>query len=255
MANSWRAIRLAFREPWTYAAAVVCLIYVLAFRLLFTPPLSHLAAASILALGAFACWGLLYSRTEDFLLATYGLDRNGRKEGEDDISPIAADFRDLGYPEGEGRVRELRRKYENLADILGRRLSAGEVTHGRYLGMAEGVYRGALENLRDVGLALRNLRSLHPEALSLKLSELRRPDAIVVPEAVRAIQDRKALYEEERRRIASLLGETEAAMTTLDRTATALARTRTGKVTDVDLAEAMKELEALAGRTSRYSSA
>lgn len=253
MLKPWRAIGLAFREPRTYAAALLCGLYVLAFRLLFTPAPPHLLAAFVLALGAFGLWCFLYSRTEDFLFAAHGLDRNGAQESEDQVSPIVADFRDLGYPEGEGRIHELRAKYENLALILGRRLSAGEVTHRRYLGVAGSVYRGALENLRDVGLALRNLRSLDPKALSLRLSDLRRPDAIVVPEAVRAIEDRKTLYEEERRRIASLLGETESAMTALDRTATALARTRTGKVTDIDLAEAMKELEALAGRTSRYS--
>ncbi len=230
----------------------MCAGYVFLFSRFFSPPPLPLFLFLALATGMFAAWCLLLSMTDQYLLASHGLDRSGRDEAQDDMQSIAADFHEIGYPEGEERVRELRQRYENLADILGRRLSSGEITHRRYLAMAEAVYRGALENLRDVAIGVRNLKSLDPKTLSMKLSDLRRRDPVLVPEAVQAAQDRKVLYEEERKRIAFLLGETESAMTAIDRTSTALARTRTGRT--MDLAEAMKELEALAARTGRYSS-
>jgi hypothetical protein len=241
------------RDARTWAAAAACGGYVYAFARLLDPGPLPLALFAALVVGMFAAWCLLYPRTEEYLLATHGLDASGREEAQDDLAAIASDFREIGYHEGEERVRDLRQRYENLADILGRRLSAGELTHGRYLATAEVVYRGALENLRDVAIGLRNLKSIDPEAASMKLSDLRRRDRIRLPDTV-ATSDRRALYEEERRRIASLLAETELAMNAIDRTSTALARTRTGRAGEVELPEAMKELEALAARTASYAS-
>jgi hypothetical protein len=242
------------RDARTWAAAAACAGYVFLFSRYLDPPAAALALAVAVAAGMFAAWCALFARTEEYVLAAHGLDRTGREEARDDVESIASEFRELGYAEGEERVREIRQRYENLADILGRRLSSGEITHRRYLAMARAVYQGALENLRDVAIGLRNLKSLDPEALSMKLSDLGRRDRIVAPEALRAARDREALYEEERGRIATLLGETELAMTAIDRTSTALARTRTTRAADMDLSEAMKELEALAARTSKYAS-
>jgi hypothetical protein len=148
----------------------------------------------------------------------------------------------------------LRQKYRNLAEVMRRRLDAGELTYRRYLGMAESVYLAAVENLQDVALLLRSISTIDPAALRLKLEDLKKARGFSVPEAIHAIEDRRRLYEEQRQRIAKLLAQTEAAMTALDHTAAALARTRTSKgLTEVGIEEAMKDLEELAGRAGKYA--
>ncbi|MDX1402416.1 MAG: hypothetical protein R3245_10875, partial [Kiloniellales bacterium] len=71
---------------------------------------------------------------------------------------------------------------------------------------------------------------------------------------VEALEDRSALFVEQRNRISDLIAQNESAMTTLDRTATALAGTKTGpQLSKLDAESAMAELEKLAARVSRYA--
>ena len=87
---------------------------------------------------------------------------------------MVEDFNALGFKEGVEQVRMLRQKYQNLAEVLRRRLDAGELTYRRYLGMAEGVYLASVENLQDVAISLRSISTIDPAALRLKIEDLKK---------------------------------------------------------------------------------
>jgi hypothetical protein len=245
---------LILRCPLTWMALSICGLFVWGVWRWFEPPWLVRLASVGLAAGVFGLWPLFYVRSEQYVRAAYGL--NDQAEGDEarSVARLVEDFNVLGFKQGGEQVGMLRQKYQNLAEVLRRRLDAGELTYRRYLGMAESVYLAAVENLQDVAISLRSISTIDPAALRLKIEDLKKEKDFAIPEAIHAIEDRRRLYEEQRQRIAKLLAQTEAAMTALDHTATALAGTRTAKgFTDVGIEEAMKDLEELAGRAGKYA--
>jgi hypothetical protein len=245
---------LILRSPLTWIAVSVCALFVWGAWRWFEPPWLVRVASLILAIVVFGLWPLFYVRSEQYVRAAYGL--NDQAEGDEarKVARLLEDFNALGFRQGGEQVGMLRQKYQNLAEVLRRRLDAGELTYRRYLGMAESVYLAAVENLQDVAITLQSISTIDPAALRLKIEDLKKDKDFAVPEAIDAIEDRRRIYAEQRQRIAKLLAQTEAAMTALDHTATALAGTRTAKgLTDVGIEEAMKDLEELAGRAGKYA--
>jgi hypothetical protein len=235
-------------------ALLVCGLFVWGFRSWFDPPWTVSLASIGLAAGVFLLWPVFYIRSEQYVRAAFGLSEEIEGGEAPNVSALVEEFTSLGFRDGGEQVQTLRRKYRNLAEVLGRRLDAGELTYRRYLGMAESVYLAALENLQDVAISLRSISTIDPAALGLRIEDLKKETDFPVPEAIRAIEERRRLYEEQRQEIARLLSQTEAAMTALDHTAAALARTRTSRgLTEVGIEEAMKDLVELAGRAGKYA--
>lgn len=251
-ARNARSLILA--SPFTWLALVICSGLVWSFAIWFEPPFPVFLGTVIMAVFLFLMWPFFYKNTEEYVMASYGLDDQEEETEDFRVSRLIEDFKGLGFTEGIGQVKMIRQKYRNLAEVLKRRLDSGELTHRRYLAMAESVYLASLENLHDVAISLRSISTIDPEALSLRLLDLKKEDGFTVPEAISALEERRRLYEEQRLGIARLLGQTESAMTTLDMASAALARTRISKgLTDSSIEEAMKDLEELASRTGKYS--
>lgn len=242
------------QSPFTWMALLVCGLFIWGFWTWFEPPWTLGLASIALAVGVFCLWPVFYMRSEQYVKAAFGLSEEFERGEARNVTELVAEFGALGFRDGGEQVQTLRQKYRNLADVLGRRLDAGELTYRRYLGMAESVYLAALENLQDVAISLRSISTIDPAALGLRIEDLKKEMNFPVPEAIQAIEERRTLYEEQRQQIAKLLSQTEAAMTALDHTAAALARTRTSKgLTEVGIEEAMKDLVALAGRAGKYA--
>jgi hypothetical protein len=240
--------------PFTWLAFLLCGLFVWAFWAWFEPPWFTRLGVVMLSVGVFCLWPFFYLRSEQYVRAAYGLGEVADGGEARSVTELVEEFSALGFKEGGEQVRMLRQKYRNLAEVLGRRLDAGELTYRRYLGMAECVYLAAVENLQDVAITLRSISTIDPAALRLKIEDLKKEMDFPVPEAIRAIEDRRKLYEEQRQQVAKLLSQTEAAMTALDHTAAALARTRTSKgLAELGIEEAMKDLEELAGRAGKYA--
>ena len=251
---SKQAKSLIFRTPYTWLALVFCIVFVWGFRFWFEPSMPVLLWSIFLATAVFMLWPLLYMKTEEYVMASYGLDDHEEESEDFRVSKLIDDFKGLGFKEGIDQVKMLRQKYQNLAEVLKRRLDSGELTHKRYLSIAESVYLASVENLQDVSILLRSISTIDPEALNLRLQDLKDDKGFTVPETISAIEDRRRLYEDQRQQIAKLLGQTESAMTTLDIAAAALARTRISKgLTDSSIEDAMKDLEELAARTGKYA--
>ena len=67
------------------------------------------------------------------------------------------------------------------------------------------------------------------------------------------LQDRRELYDRQTERVAALFAENETAMTSLTKTAAALAEAKIGGgQADLTVDQAMNELEALAARAKHY---
>ncbi|MBE9554687.1 MAG: hypothetical protein IMF05_14585, partial [Proteobacteria bacterium] len=172
------------------------------------------------------------------------------------LETLAADFDELAFDNGRAQLRLLRDKLEGLTQVLKRRLDSGEMTYGRYLGMAQEVYGAALDNLHEVAVALRSVSTIDPGYLQKRLGELEheRQRSDDHERELKALRDRDTLLEDTNRRVAQLMAQNESALTVIDQTSAALAATRTeqGHAT-LDAETAMAELEQLAGRAGKYA--
>ena len=255
MALGTRVFRSLLRHPLTWMALATVAALEWAFVTWFQPPLAMLGAALGVGLVSLVLWPILFARSAGFAKALEGWTDDLAREQDDKLRELAADFADLDFHKGAAQLRLLREKIDNLAEVLKRRLNAGELTYGRYLGMAEQVYLSALDNLHEVAVALRSVSTIDPGYIGRRLDELRAGAASSEQEReLEALSKRHALFQEQNQRIAGLIAQNESAMTVLDKTSTALAGTRTAKgQATMDADRAMAELEDLAKRFGNYA--
>ncbi len=118
--------------------------------------------AVALGLGALSlvAWPLLFVRTETFTKRLYRLPDELKTAQQEKLKTLEDDFEELAFEQGAAQLRLLRDKIDNLAEVLKRRLNAGELTYGRYLAMAEQVYLSALDNLNEAAVALRSVSTI-----------------------------------------------------------------------------------------------
>ncbi len=179
--------------------------------------------------------------------------------GEEDPEAIEAleeELRDLGSEQSLVQLRLLGRKRDNLTEVLKRRMDAGELTYGRYLGSAQKVYEAAIRNLGEVAVSLRSVSTIDVEYIDRRLAQLREDlESAGSEPGIRetdTLQERMTLHRTQHDRVAALLAQNEAAMTVIDRTAAALADVPVGRRQTAEAEEAMERLEELAARTGKY---
>jgi hypothetical protein len=256
MATADSAIKAVLTHGLTWAAAATVVALEAAFIAWFQPSVAMTAAALGLGVALLALWPVLLIRSDVFARRMMRVPEAFEAEQREKLKILASDFEELAFEQGGAQLRLLREKIDNLTVVLKRRLNAGELTYGRYLGMAEQVYLSALDNLHESAVALRSVSTIDPDYIEGRLDELRANTSPTSDQEreYTALQSRSALFDEQRQRVEGLIAQNEAALTVLDKTATALAETRMTKGhADLDAESAMAELELLAKRTGRYA--
>lgn len=222
----------------------------------FRPSIIMAAAALTLGLVLLGLWFPIFRRSSAFSSTVYQWIEAEQATQNARLEELESDFHELDFGQGASQISLLRDKLGNLSEILKRRLDSGELTYGRYLGMAQEVYGAALDNLYDVAVALRSVSTIDVDYIGKRLQELDRegdPTADQERE-YKALHERNALLEDQTRRVAQLMAQNESAMTVIDQTAAALAATRTSPGhAKLDADTAMAELEQLAARAGKYA--
>ncbi|MFQ5973489.1 MAG: hypothetical protein ACE5Q3_14260, partial [Alphaproteobacteria bacterium] len=256
MGPSGRIVKAVFSSGPTWLALAIVAGLEAAFYTWFQP--SPVMGLAVLALGLLSAtaWTVLFVRTEGFVRRLYRQPEELEAAQQEKLRTLVSDFDDLDFAQGAAQLQRLREKFENLSEVMKRRLNAGELTYARYLGMAEQVYLSALDNLHEAAVALRSVSTIDPDYVEARISELEEaPD----PSADRrqesdALRKRTALYTQQQQRVEQLISQNELAMTVLDKTSTALAEVKTGKGhAAMDAEAAIAELERLAKRAGDYA--
>jgi hypothetical protein len=158
--------------------------------------------------------------------------------------------------EGESQFKRLSQKFSTFESILKQKLNPGELTYGRYLGMAEQVYLGAIDNLQHVANTLKTVEVIDVDYINLRMKELNKIATLSNEnrKELDALGERLALFKKQHEKVQTLLAQNEEAMTKIDITIAAIADMRTGDETaSMDIETAMNELQRLAGRAKDYS--
>jgi chromosome segregation ATPase len=256
LAQTGGALTKLLSHPLTWAAIAAVTGLEVAFFYWFRPSLVMTATAGGVGLICLALWVPIFVRSDAFARSFYRWIEAEEAAQAAKLETLAADFHELKFAQGAAQIKLLREKLGSLVEVLKRRLDSGELTYGRYLGMAQEVYGAALDNLHEVAAALRSVSTIDAGYIRKRLLELDsgRERTDDHEREYKALQERTALLEDQTRRIRRLMAQNESAMTVIDQTTAALAATRTEKGhATLDAETAMAELEQLARRAGKYA--
>jgi len=172
------------------------------------------------------------------------------------LEQLRSDLEEQGLTQGVTQLQKFQQKLDNLKQVLGRKLDPGELTYGRYLGIAEQVYLSAIDNLQQAALASRAVHTIDLGYIETRLRELENAPRMTDENSreMASLQERRTLYAQNRAQVAQLISRNESAMTEMDRTAATLASIKTKRgAAKVDLETAMSELVRLAQQAHRYA--
>ncbi len=171
------------------------------------------------------------------------------------MEDLERDLAAIDSDAGLNQLRRAREKFSAFSEVLNRKLKPSELTHGRYLGIAEQVYFAVLDNLKRVAGVSRSAAAIDEDFIRQRLSELGRAENLskAQQQELESLKRRLSLAEEQTEKIDAWLAANEDAMTQLDQTAMALAATETKRgLAKVNLETAMAELQRLAGQAHAY---
>jgi hypothetical protein len=162
----------------------------------------------------------------------------------------------LDFQLGQIQLQQLQDKFQNFVGILNQALSPEEITHGRYLGVAEQVYLSSLDNLERAAGALASVRTIDLKRIEQRIRDIHVDGVVTEAESheKQTLDQRRGLLEQQQDKVAFLIAQNEKAMTQLDFTAAAIAdmKTRSGQAS-MDMETAIAELQQLIENAPKYN--
>ena len=156
--------------------------------------------------------------------------------------------------EGRSQFSRVTEKFTTFEKLLSRKLNPSELTYGRYLGMAEQVYLGVLDNLQRVADTLKMMSVIDLNYTKKRLRQLLNASSDNNAKEIETLRERLDLHSKQADKAQQLLSQNEEAMTKMDLTIAAIADMRTeGGRASMDMETAMSELQRLAGKAKDYS--
>lgn len=250
-------LRETLQKPYVLYPTAVGVLGGLAAVLLGPSTLFLAPAAVGLALGA-GSWMVDYALRRDRHAAAYLKRLHEAMAGRVDatIARLRIELTQLDYPIGLSQMNQLKLKFEAFRELLRRKLDPGEMTYGRYLGMAEQVFLGGLDNLTRISDALQSLGAIDPQHIERRMREIDRDgiESAAQDREKSALAERAALLERQRSLVDRLLAENEAAMTRIDHVMAAIGGLDTSAGhASMTMESAMDELRVLAERAGAYA--
>ena len=239
--------------PPTWIAAVLLGATVWLVLTVLDPPGVFVIVLIVLAVIAAAAWPFTMSATGTLAKLQFEVPRVEEVDPAESAA-LRAELDALVDTQPTEQLDALLSKRQSLINVLERRLDAGELTYARYLSTSQQVFASALDNLHEVAVAYESISTIDEPYIARRLAELDADDsdAEAADRERATLERRRELRNDQRRRIAQLLAQNEAALTALNRTTTALADVPIGKKPE-DADAAMDALEALADRAAKYA--
>ncbi|MGA9279192.1 hypothetical protein [Ilumatobacter sp.] len=250
MTSWWKATAT---YPPTWAAAVIVGAATWGLLAWLDPPVGLTIVLIGLAVGSIVAWPLTMTTTGKLAELQFAIPRVEEVDPAE-LAALAAELARLDDTQPAEQLAALQQKRGSLIAVLEHRLDSGELTYSRYLATSQQVYNSALDNLHEVAVASESISSIDEQYVQRRLSELAddHSDAESADRERTTLERRLALRDTQRRKIARLMAQNEAALTSLDRTTTALADVPIGKRPE-DADAAMAALEELADRAGQYA--
>ena len=246
----WKAV---LTYPPTWGAGALLALLSVGFVAVFEPPNSMVLALGVVVVVAAAGWPLVMSATGSLSARQFAV-HDAEADESATMATLAAELSALDDSQPFEQLVALGQKRTALIKVLDRRLDRKELTYSRYQSASDQVYRSALDNLHEVAVANDSVRSIDAGYIRRRIAELDGDggDSESTRRERETLGKRAELREDQVARIERLLAQNEAALTTLDRTTSALADVPVGQRPE-EADEAMAALEDLADRARMYT--
>lgn len=181
-------------------------------------------------------------------------NRKLQEERTAKLSQLVEKLREVRSRQAIHQIKLLNQKFHNFQEILAEKFSVGELTYGRYLGIAEQVFLASLDNLERVYLALKSIATVNPAEEQSRLKELESQSSKTAAGEAETLRRRLKLREEQIELVQQLLLQNEQAITEIDHVTAKVATVVTEKgQAELALDSAMEELRRLAERAQDYT--
>ena len=209
---------------------------------------------------AILSWAVNYGLRQDHFASQYVKKLHEQMERQRSLrkKELSKSLAQVNSKEGSSQFSRLSEKFHTFQTILQQKLDPSELTFGRYLGMAEQVYLGALDNLQNVADTLKMLTAIDLNYTKQRLQQLQNSDSDNSSKngskEISSLQERIALYHKQTEKVQALLAQNEAAMTKIDLTIASIADMHSEDAqAEIDIETAMNELQRLANKAKDYS--
>lgn len=171
------------------------------------------------------------------------------------LENLEQDLRETARKEAAVRqLGRLRDKIETFEQMLGEKLGESELTHARFLGIAEQVYLSGVDNLRSVVFAGRGAAAIDVPYIRTRIAALEASKRADRNAELQSLNEQLRLHAEHMARIDAALAQNEQALARLDAAIAAVSQMKTeASRASVDMETAMKELSRVAQRAREYS--
>ncbi|TNC85015.1 MAG: hypothetical protein CSH37_09110 [Thalassolituus sp.] len=227
-----------------------------AFAVLINPGALALGALGIGATVSLGSWlweyGVQGDKHANNFVSRYRRELEERRQQA--LDSLVQELQSIGSAEGLRQVNAFRNKYDTFVQVLDRKLTPGELTHNRYLSIAEQVFLGGLDNLENAAIALKSISAIDIDHVRNEIEKGQVTDKAQEKQRVEVLKDRATLWDQQMEHINQLLLDNEKALTQLDHVSARIATVEINKGrSQLDLEDAMKELRRLIQRADNYS--
>lgn len=174
------------------------------------------------------------------------------EKARQELAEIIEFLAERNFEQGSLQVSKLDGSMKSFEKVLNRKFEPHEFAHARYHRVAEQVFLGALENLREIVTTIEAIDSIDPDYIQGRMGELERVcndnDGLTDTqyEEVETLKERWQIREDGFAKIDGLLLLNEKAMTELEKIASNIASTKTtGEDVEAELAKNIKKLNDL----------
>lgn len=172
------------------------------------------------------------------------------------LRSLEKELKDNEYREALAQLQRFQQKMAAFEEVLGRKFAPGEITYGRFLGIADQVYLSGIDNLHGIALAQKGMKTVDQAYIEKRKKKLL-DDPGSSPEEEREVaglQSQLDLLQQQKKRLDAYLAINESALAQLDASIAALADIRSGATqSSLGMEAAMQELARVAAQAKDYS--
>jgi hypothetical protein len=158
--------------------------------------------------------------------------------------------------EGLAQLERFGEKLKAFEEVLDDKLGRKELTHARFLGIAEQVYLSGMDNLRQVALAKKGAGTVDEAYIRGRIKSLGDSEAMspARKQELASLRQQLELAAKQQASVESLLAQNEQALAQLDLALAAVTDMKTGSSqSSVSMETAMSDLQQIASRAGAYS--
>jgi len=227
----------------------------LAGLLLIEPSLIMMSVAGIGSLVAAGVWATNIGLRRDYFAKKYveEITQKMNERRRMAIKELSDALENVGFEHGQNQFKRSQQKFDTFKSMLDKKLNPSELTHVRYLGMAEQVYLSTLDNLIAISHIMHSISVIDADYVEERLDDISSDESAESGREVQALKERLALKDQQQDKVKKLLSQNEEALTKMDLTIAAIAEMRTdNRQASMDMESAMGELGRLAKRAKDY---